>query len=1096
MRRVLVGALALGGLPASHAAYAQPAAARLDASRFSVSAPADTLLRIATPGRFAITTRSATGTALDLTDMITGPTPPDGTPGSADGRLDLLLDAGVYKIRLHPAAGATGDVQLRVAPYTDAAPPAIMPHNAEADATLADLQQRSFWFTASGTAPVRIEAAGRALADFRLWRNGRDLTATPSSTRTIEPTSGHPLRDILIDGALAAGTYRATAYGGPPLPWADGSTAQPFHVREGAPDTLRPGWVGGRIGPFGSQVFRAAGSDDLIRLSLKGLVEGPVTLDADGAQAAIAKQNRVPEAELRMSTQPADHAIEVTGPQGTSFALRATMIGTVTSQDGPARSFVTANTAGLGGDEVPATLVLARSNPQGWTVAGSNAPEISRQTGWHHRFSLGGEVSLLFHATEGGKLAATVTGVRLGKLELTALDALAAHPPLTPDAPGVWDVPAGWYALSLAPAGNTAGVADVTLAPPGVGVPLAPPSPPSPSVSFGVQSLGRHDVLRVFGNAAPNAQLGLDTRPVPVALDNAPLRVGQEAGAALAIPVKPDAEPSGAGELAALEYGAGRVPVSYDALTGTAQLPAVDHARLVALFWDRPAPPPAMPVPEPETARVTLHDGAPRFFDLAEDAPRSFTLDIGGGGLYRVETLGRLHTSGAIGSHFVPDLEIAEANGVGENMLLQGFLRAGRYHVDVTAKQSSGHAGIVAQPAPLLTAASLLPGGTVRATLPAGAALLVPVSIAQAGTYRIDLLGLGKTFSARLEDAQGWPFAASGPFDTDTQDLAAGQYRLLVSPEAVDARAVARLTRIETPPPLAGHGPHDLPFDAPQHFTWREPAGRNDPRQPDQWHFALAASADITLSITGGMEAVLRDAAGHDAAHLAAGTPFAAHLPAGAYRVEALSQGRNDRLDYTVSLTASQLQPGVPRGVTLPASVGFAVAADQVVSLTSFGSTPVRAVLKDATGRVLERTGARANDWNIALSRLLPRGAYTLDLASAAPPPEHAVPKNVNDGRIAADRGAQGDAAQDDAAPADTAPADTAPADTAQSDASPGDNTPDTAPGDAAANAAPGDAAPDAAPGMRPVLRPMLRRVMRCCVRRQCSRCRAGRCCP
>jgi hypothetical protein len=1008
MRRGLGGGIVLSCLVAVLPARAQDVAARLAATSFPASAPAETLLRVAVPGRFAISAHSATGVALDLIDMITGPTQAAGTPGSADGRLDLLLDVGVYKIRLHPAAGAQGAVQLRVSPFADIAPPAILPHDAEADAELGDLQQRAFWFTVSGIAPVRIEAAGRALADLRLWRDGRDLQAIPSTTRIIEPAKGHKLRDILITGTLPPGTYRATAYGGPALPWADGSAALPFHVREGASGALLAGWTGAKIGPFGSEIYREAGTDDLVRLSM----EGPATLAVDGAEAAIDRKNRVPMAELRVATRAAGHDVTVSAPEFTPFQLRTMAIGTVTSITLPGSYVVTGNTTGLGGDDVPATLVLARASPTGWTIAGSNAPEIGPQSFWHHRFSLGGEVSLLFHVIQAGKIAATVRGVRLGALDLTALDALATHPPLSPDAPGVWDVPAGWYALTLAPAGNTQGIADLTLAPPGISVALAPPSPPSPSISFGVQSLGANEVLRVFGNASPDSAFGLDARTVPVSLNAAPLRVGQETGVALAIPVDP-----GAGALTALEYGVGRVPVSYDALTGTAQLPAAGHPRLVSLFWDHPAPPPAMPQPAPETARETLHDGTTRYFDLAENAARSFTLDVGSGGLFRVETLGRLHTRGAIGSHFVPELQTAEANGIGQNMLLQGFLRAGRYHVDVTARQSGGHAGIAARPAPLQTVPALLPGGTVRATMPAGAALLVPVSIAKAGTYRIELLGLGKTFSARLEDAEGWPFAATAPFDTVTQDLAAGQYRLLVSPEAVESRAVARLTRIETPRPLAGHGPHALPFDAPQAFTWREPAGRNDPRQPDDWQFDLAAPADMTLSVTDGMEAFLRDAAtGHEVAHLVGGTPFTGHLAAGAYRVEARSQGRNDRLDYIVSLTAVQMQPGVARRVTLPGSVAFAVASDRVVSLTSFGGVPVRAVLKDAAGRVLERAGARSNDWNVTLSRLLPAGAYTLDLASAAPPPLHAVPANINDGAAPA-AAPSGDGDQDNAGP-------------------------------------------------------------------------------
>jgi hypothetical protein len=994
MRLFLVGGIVLGsligvvGLPLR--AAAAPAAASLDKNRFPAASPSETLLHVGSPGRFAISAHSASGTALDLVDMITGPTPEAGTPGSLDGRLDALLDTGTYKIRLHPAAGAQGDVQLSVAPFQNAAPPALMPSNTRADTTLADLQQRSYWFSVTDATPVRLEAAGRALADFRLWRDGRDLVATSPTTRIIEPSHGRPLRDILIQGSLPPGTYLATVYGGPALPWADGSPDLPFHLREGAPDTLRPGWTGGQIGPFGSEVFRAAGRDNLFRLA----AEGPATLAVDGNEGTIDIKSRIQAVEVPAANRQADHWVEVSAASGTPYQLRAERIGTGTSLYGTGTYFVTVNTNGLGGDDVPATLILARSSEHGWSVAGSNAPAIGPHNAWHHRFNLGGQVSVLFHATVGGRIAARVGGIRLEQLDLTALDALANHPPERPEAPGTWNVPAGWYALTLAPAGNTQGVADVTIGPPGLEVPLAPPSPPAPSITFGVQSLAWKETLQVFGNAAPNSNIELDARSTPVELSQGPLRLSQAPGEATDIPIQPDA---GASTLTALEYAGGPVPVAYDPASGIARLPPSDHPRMVALSWAKSVPTPVMPVPEPEAARATLRDGVTRFFDLAENEYRGFNLTVGAGGLFRVETLGRLHTGGRIGSRFVPELERADGNGIGQNMLLAGFLRAGQYHVDVAAVESAGHAGILASPAPLLTTPALLPGGSVRTTMQAGAGLVIPITIAQTGQYRIDLLGLARSFDARLEDEQGWPFAASAPFDTSTEDLQAGHYRLEVSPNATTARAVARLTRIETPPPLSGHGPHPLPFDAPQAFIWREPAGRTDKRVPDLWNFTLAAPADVTLSITDGMEATLHAPGGEVAAHIIGDAPFTGRLKEGAYTVQATSQGRNDRLDYTLSLTAPQLQPGVPRSVDLPSSVSFALATDRVVSLTSFGATPVRATLKDGDGHVLGRFGGRNNDWNLAVSQLLPVGDYTLDLASAAPPPLHPAPANVND---------------------------------------------------------------------------------------------------
>ena len=66
---------------------------------------------------------------------------------------------------------------------------------------------------------ILIEAAGRALLDLRLWRDGTDLVPIDAETRTIEPTRSHPLTDFLIAGTVEPGTYLVTAYGGAALAW-------------------------------------------------------------------------------------------------------------------------------------------------------------------------------------------------------------------------------------------------------------------------------------------------------------------------------------------------------------------------------------------------------------------------------------------------------------------------------------------------------------------------------------------------------------------------------------------------------------------------------------------------------------------------------------------------------------------------------------------------------------------------------------------------------------------------------------------------------------------------------------------------------------
>jgi len=169
--------------------------------------------------------------------------------------------------------------------------------------------------------------------------------------------------------------------------------------------------------------------------------------------------------------------------------------------------------------------------------------------------------------------------------------------------------------------------------------------------------------------------------------------------------------------------------------------------------------------------------GSQHFFDLAEDAQRNFALAVPAGGLYRVETLGRLHTTGALGTSFIPDLDHQEANGIGQNMLIQHFLRAGQYRVVVGAKDSAGHLGIAARLATLETGATLVPGSSVRARMAADGGLVFPLEIAERDRYHLNLLNLGRNPTARLEDEEGWPIVAAGDLASFEKELRPGVER-------------------------------------------------------------------------------------------------------------------------------------------------------------------------------------------------------------------------------------------------------------------------------------------------------------------------------
>lgn len=958
-------------------------AARLQRAALPSAGQGETLLEVLQPGRFAIRAESPTGTALQLVDMLTGPGDESGAPDAADGRLDVLLDTGTYKLRTQGAENAQGETRLTVTPFAEAAPPAILRSGESFSAALADTQQRAFWFVVEKQRPVRIEAAGRALRDLRLWREGRDLVPTRSEAGTIEPTSGHTLNRLVMTAELEPGTYLVTAYGGPSLPWADGAPATPFHLRlDGAP-TLAQGWLSGVIGPFGSEVFELPSQANRFRLTLPepAAARLDVVTGARTASAVILPERRDPVAQLNTSPRgEAPRRVTVTGREGQAFQLRAFGGEAIRRQPGPGTYLVAAEAVGLGGDGVPATVLLRRDQSGREPVLlGGSGPRVAPGQAWRSRFNLRGAVTLLVQVTAPGPIAVRAEGVAVNA---------TIQPVTAPRAPGAangdsqrgWDLAPGWYRLRLEPPANASGVLDLTVGPPGL-IPAnpAPPQPADPVLALGTITLEEGQRLSLLSNGS---DLGLVARPLPLDPAAGPLTVTQLPGQALEFPLAAGA----VGEPVATALGGGTAEARVVAGNPAAlRLPAPQAPRTTILSWRQPAAPPVLPRPQPLPNLGTLGAGQPVFLTLGRDEQRSFALRVPEGGLYRVETLGRLRSRGQIGTAFLPELDQAEANGTGTNMLIQHYLRAGDYRLTVGAVNSAGRLGVVARPAPMQQGATLLPGTTVRAALPAGSGTAFPIEITEPGDYRLDLPSLGRGVAARLEDAEGWPLLPIGPLDGLVQTLRPGRYRLVVLPADVESRIVARLAQQRPAQALEGHGPHPLAFDAPARHQWREPAGRDDTRTPDQWDFALAGPATVTLAIDNGMAANLLRLEGESATRaggLADGTPFTGTLPAGRYRVEARALGRNDRLDYRLSLRAEELQPETPRAVSLPASIPFAIAEDRVVSLTTFGATALRGTLRDAEGRVVARDEGQPEDWNLATSRLLPAGRYTLDLAA------------------------------------------------------------------------------------------------------------------
>lgn len=974
--------------------------ARLSASTVSASAEGQSLLTVDVAGRFAIRAASKTGVAVQLVDMIVGPGEVSGEAGVHDGRLDVLLDRGVYKLRSSGAAGAEGTARLVVTPFHHAAPASdALLYGGTVSSSLADAQQRAYWIVVGANGQVSIEAVGRAVQDVRLWQHGAELVALTPTLTSVEPRPGRPMTQGRLAGKVEPGVYLVTVYGGVALPWSHEDSAQPLHVRVGEVPQLVGGWAEGTLGPMGSARFEVPAPDTYARLEVPE--PAPVQLlggRQGGAMqsASIRKASREPVAALTLSAAGNTPAwLEVVGFEGQRFRLRTLQPASTLRFEANGPHLIAVDVAGDGGDEVPATAVLARFERGQGTVLASRTPRIGPGQAWRRTLNLRGATTLLLEITGAGPMAAQTSGPGV-RLTLEPLLGSTA-PRVDGRIPTQWDVEPGWYRLKIDPVSNAVGVLDLTIGQPGLAVAAAETTPPQVALTFGIHDLAKAASYHLFTNTAPSLVTGPKVRALPVDLATASLGLWQQAASGLDLSVRLPLEGAlqvvdASGE--AVSFTTSDASTDKTGRTLTVHVPAPERDRNLALRWT-PTVVRAEPMMPPPPAYEALAAGQPRFFNLAEGATRRLLLEVPEGGLYRLETLGRLHTALHVSTPFLPNLLKAEDNGPGHNALAQTYLRAGVYRVNVTARQSAGHLGVVATPAPLQDTVALTAGASVRASLVAGRGAVVPIDVHTAGLYRLDLYGLlGRPHTARLEDAEGWPLTPPGAMTQVEQPLQAGRYRLVVLPAEVDARFVARLTLIEPPAVLTGHGPHVLRFDQTQEFQWREPETKEAERTPDRWTFTLYGPASIVLEISDGMIAALlrADSPAPPVAKIIHKRGLADTLAAGAYVVEARSLGRNDRLDYRLTLRATEMQPGQARLVSAAATVPFTLAQERVVSLTTFGPTELVGLLKDADGRVLERLMGRSDDWNIALSRRLPAGSYRLVFT-----PAQAQPAEVED---------------------------------------------------------------------------------------------------
>ncbi|MEM6797501.1 MAG: hypothetical protein AAF725_26270, partial [Acidobacteriota bacterium] len=614
---------------------------------------------------------------------------------------------------------------------------------------LGDLETRSWWFRVEKRERALVlEAAGRHLADLRLWRDGSWLVGDEPRAEVIEPVPGRPLRLLRLSSTLPPGLYRLSAYGGPSLDWAEDDGTRPLHVRSGVPRAPEAARRRVELSPFGFDRWLVPGAANYFRLETAGAA-GPAgertslevapwdekrPFPSPEASASITREARLPVAELMPGSSDRARVLTVRGRAGEALVLQH-----FRSSDGyrlggsPGTYWISTIFSGSPGDAAPATAVLA-SKGAGRRAAtlDPRAVRLERGSRWRASFNLTSRATFFVRAEVAGSFDIRAEGEATARLRLEPFFAPGTRPrnyrsPQFRDDGGEWALEAGvLYFLTVEP--RRPGI--VTLS-----ARAAQPDPPAsadsslpPEAVFQPVTVESRSSYTVYSTARPGGFGGVVARRLPIDLREAlPLVAAEGDGAPLSLPCRSEeagvvqavAENGSLLELSAdggawrssLQLEAGRELTLRIRPPEGLELPVAYSLQLAPERLETDAP---LPMMAPESLRTPefprLEAGAERRLELGRESRETFLLRASRPALYRLESTGLLDTSGTVRTRVQPELETRTGGGSGRNFAVARYLGPGDYQLTVRSRgRSRGPLGVRLSESPVQDGGDLRP---------------------------------------------------------------------------------------------------------------------------------------------------------------------------------------------------------------------------------------------------------------------------------------------------------------------------------------------------------------------------------------------------
>jgi len=992
----------------------------LHSDTLAASGEQSSLLTIPRFGRYAVTVKSDQGVALQLVDRMTGPAPISGTVGEKDGRIDQFLERGDYKIITYAHEKGQGKLKLSAHPFTELHPnkaPRLLELKPVHD-RLEDFQQISYWLEIKQRRAVAIEAAGRSLADMRLWKDGDWLVEALPQVNLVTPVTGKPLNVYQLNTYLEPGLYLLTLYGGVPQVWSESSDEQPLYLRFGIPKLNVADRRSRRISPFGIDRWLVPTPANYFRLALPEAKEarlGVADYQENNAFVdpysieAIDKKSLPPAVEIFSNNGNGYQVVTVAGESGQAYTLQHFEQRYSYSFSREGDYWISTLHSGTGQDSIDASSILtARPYGQQERLLDSRAVLIDHEKSFQRRFNLLDTLTLYLNVPQLGRYRVSGTGDGVEaqyKIEpfLTSRPYGYRSPPYKTSGE-TWELDPGFYELTIEP--KLKGILNLNIQ--AEGLKASPKTDKPSSVSSGNRypkvDLEFRTSYQLYLNHQPGVKAGLLLRELPIDLDQDGLPVDQRAGEKLEIPIKV----SETGVIRAIDTNGQALPLSIDnaAMVKAATIKAgqfkvrIDNAGQDTISYsldfeparlapDAPLPNITVPDDSQKPRFPELSNAKPAYFDVEKNQTATYNVLVTKPALYRLETSGLLNTDGNLRTRTQLSLVRRTGNGVGRNFLIQQYLREGDYQLSIkTQGESQGHTKLSLQQTKLIDNGQLLDDIVARYTLEANRGLAYRFTIREAGHYHIQSLSPGGVRNVRLEDAQGWPIITPNTPADFTHDFKPGEYRLIILPSDTETRVISRLQKIPDKLRFEGHGPHPLPLQQNVQHLWLEP-GDGKPRTPDAWNFTLPALADTSITLDNEMGGELVKLNGHGAsekiAQLNSIKSWNGRLEQGDYRLLLRNQRKNNRVEYNLVVATKQLLPGETREIGLPIDLPLSAASDNLVELSAFAGGDVRATLFNEKEQLIAKNDDRSDDWNFLIARHLDAGLYRLHIESLDP---------------------------------------------------------------------------------------------------------------